>query len=586
MLPSKKSGIRLWLLGLPVSLALAAVALLMTALGPAHQAALAAGVGGPVVNEDTNITYLTLQSAIDAEETLNGHHLTVAPGIYAENVTITKSLTITGAGQELTILDGGGIGRVITIPTGITVTLSGVSVRNGFLSGDDGAGLYSAGALDLAHSAVYSNTSDDDGAGIANDGVMTLAEVSVYGNGDADEGGGIYNGGVLTLTNVRVYSNTAGEAGGIQNNGLLDMTGGEIAYNQAPEDEDGGLANYFTATLTNVRVHHNIAGYLSGGIGSYGYLLVLTNVDIDHNSVIGEDGYGGGLDHETQSGPAILNNVRIFANRVISGHANYAGGGISVFYYGGPLTMTNSAVFDNFVGAGGPGGGIHASYNARVWIIDSSIYNNRTPDGLGGGIDAGAASSGVEMHIVNSTISGNSAAVGGGLHSADPRVYITNTTFYSNSAEFLVLVTETVTTGGGFGGNLSGTVTLANTLLADGYPDDCGYAPAVTSNGYNLEHLTNSCGLAGTGDQPNANALLGPLARNGAALAENLSHLPLRGSDAIDAGNDAVCAGWLVDGHDQRGWTRPVDGDDDTAAVCDIGAVEAGLDLFLPLILR
>jgi hypothetical protein len=537
---------RSWLLPLPIGLALAAILLLLAGLAPARQPALAAGEGGPVVNVDTGLAYGSLGAAINAVETLDGHHLTVAPGNYSGNITITKSLVITGAGEGVTNLDGGGIGRVVFITAGVTVRLTGVSVRNGSLPDDSGAGLYVLGALSLVNSRVYSNAAYHDG-------------------------GGIYNEGVLTLTYVTVYSNTADTAGGIYNDGLLTMAGGQVAYNTARGAENGGLANYLTATLTNVGVHDNVATSRAGGIGSYGYFISLTNVDIYFNNVVGVAGYAGGMDHETSHGPAFLNKVRIFGNNVLSGYVNFAGGGLAVFYPSGPLTMTNSAVVNNFVGDGGPGGGIHASYDARVWIINSAIYNNQAAYGLGGGIDVGAAGGGAQLTLINSTVSGNNALYGGGLHSADARVYITNTTFNNNSAAS--------------GGNLSGTVTLANTILANGSPENCGNVSAILSNGFNLEDDANSCGLAATGDLPGGSALLGPLAGNGATVAENMSYQPRRHSDAVDAGSNAFCAAWLG-GQDQRGFSRPIDGDGDTTATCDIGAVEVGLDLFLPLILR
>lgn len=50
----------------------------------------------PVVNENTGLGYCTIQSAIDAAQTVNGHTLRVAAGTYNERVTISKELSLLG----------------------------------------------------------------------------------------------------------------------------------------------------------------------------------------------------------------------------------------------------------------------------------------------------------------------------------------------------------------------------------------------------------------------------------------------------------------------------------------------------------
>jgi len=54
------------------------------------------------------------------------------------------------------------------------------------------------------------------------------------------------------------------------------------------------------------------------------------------------------------------------------------------------------------------------------------------------------------------------------------------------------------------------------------------------------------------------------------------------GSVAIDAGTNSACPAV-----DQRGIARPVDGNNDGTAVCDVGAYEFMLyRIYLPLVLR
>jgi parallel beta-helix repeat protein len=59
-----------------------------------------------VENIDTDLTYPTIQEAINAPETLDGHTIEVGPGTYYEQVVVSKSLTIKGLHPSTTIIDG------------------------------------------------------------------------------------------------------------------------------------------------------------------------------------------------------------------------------------------------------------------------------------------------------------------------------------------------------------------------------------------------------------------------------------------------------------------------------------------------
>ena len=86
---------------------------------------------GSVINENTSEIFLTIQAAIAAECTLDGHHIFVKNGQYDEHVCIYKSLVMQGEGIEETSIDGSSCGTVVKIMdddvmlTGFTIKGSG-----------------------------------------------------------------------------------------------------------------------------------------------------------------------------------------------------------------------------------------------------------------------------------------------------------------------------------------------------------------------------------------------------------------------------------------------------------------------------
>ncbi len=85
----------------------------------------------PVHNVNTGLNYSSIQDAMDASETVNGHTITVDAGTYAELLVVNKSLAIIGAGRDVTIIDGGGGGPVIHVVAD-NVLIRGLEVKNGF----------------------------------------------------------------------------------------------------------------------------------------------------------------------------------------------------------------------------------------------------------------------------------------------------------------------------------------------------------------------------------------------------------------------------------------------------------------------
>jgi hypothetical protein len=80
--------------------------------------------GLPVSNLNTTMSFVTVQEAIDAPETLAGHVINVSRGTYRERISVSKPLSIIGQGSTTTVIDGFG---------GTVVQISSDNVRLGAL---------------------------------------------------------------------------------------------------------------------------------------------------------------------------------------------------------------------------------------------------------------------------------------------------------------------------------------------------------------------------------------------------------------------------------------------------------------------
>jgi hypothetical protein len=276
-------------------------------------------------------------------------------------------------------------------------------------------------------------------------------------------------------------------------------------------------------TLENGRV---CAGYGGGIYADYVGKLTLTNVTIQgcESIAFGRGGEGGGIDVEM--GDLVLINSVISGNSATGdcgcGSAG-RGGGINICACS-TLSIQNSTIRNNH--ASSQAGGINLE--GKATILSSTISGN-TCD-IGGG---GLVSDGGDLTMVNCTIAKNKAQYGGGLYAISyiGQVTIQNCTIAQNSA----------TDGTGGVGNVAGTMTLRNTIIAGNKRgtanDDLANFEGGTINAsYCLIQAPGSALSGGTGSHNIIGfaPLLGPLASNGGPT-QTMALLP--GSKAINAGD-------------------------------------------------
>src|SRR6266567_1903937 len=88
---------------------------------------------------------------------VSGDLINVAAGTYTENLSVAFNLTVAGAGATTTIIDGGSVGRVVTISNANTlVKLSNLTLSNGHAG--YGAGILNYGTLKLDYMTITGNT--------------------------------------------------------------------------------------------------------------------------------------------------------------------------------------------------------------------------------------------------------------------------------------------------------------------------------------------------------------------------------------------------------------------------------------------
>lgn len=288
------------------------------------------------------------------------------------DLDITQAVSIVGAGQANTIVDGNGaalLDRVFDVDplaSGVSVTLSGLTIQNGKLA-DNGGGIRNKGSLTLNSVTVTHNTSNggDGGGGIYNNGTLVLEDSLVSQCGYV----GIYNfAGTLTLTRSTVRNNTG-----------------------------SGIFSMRTISPPLIAVTLNDSDLLNNT--GDGIFAVNTDLKIDGGRFSDNGGWG-----VEDMGPVVLKNASVTGNKST---------GVSI-------VNTNFALLENVTISGnsntGNGGGLrYFGFSGATMTLTNVTISGNTATGNGGGI---FTESGTSSNLVlNSvTLTGNSAASGSGIY--------------------------------------------------------------------------------------------------------------------------------------------------------------------------
>jgi len=157
-----------------------------------------------VHNLNTNFNYTTIQEAIDAAETSNGHTIFVEEGTYYEHVVVNKSISLIGENGSTTIIDGNHTGTVTSVEasnvniTGFTIQNSGPGRNRSIYVSSSGNNIsynivinntYGICLFHSSNNIISENKIEDNGMGVRLS--FDCSNNNLFGNNITNSGSGI-----------------------------------------------------------------------------------------------------------------------------------------------------------------------------------------------------------------------------------------------------------------------------------------------------------------------------------------------------------------------------------------------------------
>ncbi|KAA0139974.1 hypothetical protein FYZ48_08595 [Gimesia chilikensis] len=518
---------------------------------------------GTIENDDfalLSISDVTLTEDYDGGPTTTfTFTVTVSQATSADvtfDITTVDGTALAGSDYVANAING------LVIPAGMTEVTFDVVVNNDALTEPNE--YFTVEIDDTFNPPLNANVLDGVGVGtIVDNGIVVDTTDDIVDPGDG-------------LTSLREAINAANASPGVDNiillPGIYDISiAGAGENNNATGDFDiSESVNIFgQGSGTTIIDAHQLDRIFetSGGV-----TLNLSNMELRN----GDADDGGAL---LAQGPTTLNQI-IFRDN----NSDFLGGAI---VSASSLDISDALFINNH--AGFQGGAIYQYTNTAT--VSRTTFEANTSDARAGAV---YVASGATFDVSQSLFYMNESGSRGGAIFNEGTVISTNTTFSANHSGSrggailnegtLTVVNNTLTdntadqTGGGISNSAGGFVTLVNTIVAgnsgaQGNPDLGGVYDSATSFNNLVGDIGGATGLT---DAVNGNiigSLLSPVDPKLGILLDNggptRTHTLLFGSAAIDAGRNNGAP--LVD---QRGEPRPVDGDNDSVAITDIGAVE------------
>jgi predicted outer membrane repeat protein len=300
-----------------------------------------------------------------------GGTIYIANGTYYENnIQINNDMTIIGASQTNTIINGGKQagkpGVIFLIPSGVNVTIQDLTIENGY-NEDKGLSGY--------------------GGAINNNGALTVNAITFTANTALLEGGAIYNTGNLNVNKCTFIKNSASLLGGaISNTGNLIVSNSNFNDNTIIKGAGGAIGNTGQLTLNNNNLFNNNFANNGGALFNANKLTINKNNTFTDNNAASN---GGAIYNSIfqLDGQSFVGSATIESNTFKNNTASFGG---AIDNDGGLVTVKTSIFTDN-TASNGDGGAIYSASN--LILTSDTFFRNTASKGNGGALAYNALSS-------------------------------------------------------------------------------------------------------------------------------------------------------------------------------------------------
>ena len=307
--------------------------------------------------------YPTVQAALDAAHDGDTVKLGAAPS--PGGVTITKSISLVGAGAATTIISGGGPVLTIGVADAAsepTVSITGLTITGGLNHGDGpfargggiaipaAAGFTTGATVKISHVKISGNHAEPTATGASPGGHLCPAGPCPFA---AAYGGGIYSAGTLTVNDATITDNVAaGLASDAEGGGIWSALGSLTVTNSVL------VGNRSIAVVPNGRFANGGGIFVQSGSLSVKATVVRANSaqltsalpSFAGGEVIEMGANSGGI-FVGDNAPALVANTIISGNTVSVDNPSGEALGIDAAMLVGdsPLTMRNTQITGNDV---------------------------------------------------------------------------------------------------------------------------------------------------------------------------------------------------------------------------------------------